>query len=58
MRQITAALPKDDPARKTLVDSAARHMEAALPQMASGDYRGEHWLATFAVYLLSEQTQP
>jgi hypothetical protein len=58
MRQIAAALPKDDPARKTLVDSAARHMEAALPHVASGDYMGEHWLATFAVYLLSGQTQP
>ena len=53
MLQITAALPKDDPARKTLVDSAARHMEAALPHVASGDYMGEHWLATFAVYLPS-----
>ena len=58
MREIAVALPKDDPARKVLVDSAARHMEAALPHVASGDYMGEHWLATFAVYLLSGQTQP
>lgn len=58
MRQIAAALPKDDPVRKTLVDSAARHMEAALPHVASGDYMGEHWLATFAVYLLWGQAQP
>jgi hypothetical protein len=53
MFEIAAALPKEDSARKTLVDSAARHMEAALPHVASGDYMGEHWLATFAVYLLS-----
>ena len=53
MQQIAAALPKDDPARRTLVDSAARHAEAALRHVASGDYMGEHWLATFAVYLLS-----
>jgi hypothetical protein len=53
MQAIAAALPQDDPARGILADSAARHREAALPHVASGDYMGEHWLATFAVYLLS-----
>lgn len=53
MRRIAGALPKDDPARKVLADSAARHAEAALQHVASGDYAGEHWLASFAVYMLS-----
>ena len=53
MRSIAAALPKDDPARKVLAESAQRHAEAALRHVASGDYAGEHWLASFAVYLLS-----
>jgi len=53
MRGITAALPKDDPARKVLAESAERHARAALGHVASGDYAGEHWLASFAVYLLS-----
>jgi hypothetical protein len=53
MRSIAAALPADDPARKVLVASAARHAAAGLQQVASGDYAGEHWLATFAVYLLA-----
>jgi hypothetical protein len=53
LRGIAAALPKDDPARKVLVESAARHAAAALPHVASGDYAGEHWLASFAVYLLA-----
>jgi hypothetical protein len=53
MRGIAAALPKDDPARKVLAESAERHAEAALPHVTSGDYAGEHWLASFAVYLLS-----
>jgi hypothetical protein len=53
MRSIAAALPKDDPARTVLDDAAARHAEAALRHVASGDYAGEHWLASFAVYLLS-----
>jgi len=32
---------------------ANEHLEAALPQVASGDYAGEHWLASFAVYALT-----
>jgi hypothetical protein len=53
MRNLAAALPQDDPARQVLLDSAARHADAALRHVASGDYAGEHWLASFAVYLLS-----
>src|SRR5215469_6143002 len=54
MHGIAAALPMDDPARKVLTESAARHARAALRHVASGDYAGEHWLASFAVYLLSQ----
>jgi hypothetical protein len=53
MRSIAAALPASDPARKVLIEAAVRHAQAALPHVASGDYAGEHWLASFAVYLLS-----
>jgi hypothetical protein len=53
MRNIAAALPESDPARRILNTSASRHAEAALAHVASGDYVGEHWLASFAVYLLS-----
>jgi hypothetical protein len=53
MRHIAGALPGDDPARKVLLESAAAHADAALQHVASGDYAGEHWLASFAVYLLS-----
>jgi hypothetical protein len=53
MQSIAAALPAEDPARAALESSAARHAEAALKHVASGDYAGEHWLASFAVYLLS-----
>ncbi len=37
---------------KNLVESATRHAGAALGHVAGGEYAGEHWLATFAVYLL------
>jgi hypothetical protein len=53
MRSIVAALPADDPARAVLLASAARHASSALEHVTSGDYAGEHWLASFAVYLLS-----
>jgi hypothetical protein len=53
LRGIAAALPANDPDRKALAESAARHAEAALPHVASGDYAGEHWLASFAVYMLA-----
>jgi hypothetical protein len=55
MRHIALVLPVDDPVRKVLAESAARHAEAALGHVASGDYAGEHWLASFAVYLLSTE---
>lgn len=53
MRSIAKALPRSDPARKVLVDSARTHLRDALAHVTSGDYAGEHWLASFAVYLLS-----
>ncbi len=36
-----------------LLEIANQHLTAALPQVASGDYAGEHWLASFAVYALT-----
>ena len=53
MRSIAAALPQSDPARKVLAKSAAAHAKAGLDHVASGNYEGEHWLASFAVYLLT-----
>jgi hypothetical protein len=56
MRGIAGALPEDSPLRSVLGRAAARHAEATLPHVSSGDYAGEHWLATFAVYMLSTST--
>jgi hypothetical protein len=53
MRSIAGALPPEDPARRILAESANEHARAALAHVASGDYMGEHWLASFAVFLLS-----
>lgn len=53
MNGIARSLPEDDLYRSILTESAVRHAEATLPHVASGSYEGEHWLASFAVYLLS-----
>ena len=53
MRAIASALPRRDAARRALARSALVHAKAALENVASGDYAGEHWLASFAVYMLS-----
>jgi hypothetical protein len=53
MKGIASVLPETDPLRKVLLESAAKHAEAGLKHVASGDYAGEHWLASFATYMLS-----
>jgi len=53
MRHIASALPTRDPVRGVLARAAAAHARDALAHVASGDYLGEHWLASFAVYMLT-----
>jgi hypothetical protein len=53
MRHISAALPPRDSAGRVLSQAAAAHAKDALAHVASGDYVGEHWLASFAVYMLT-----
>jgi hypothetical protein len=53
MRHIVSALPSSDPAQRILSSAATAHAKDALAHIASGDYVGEHWLASFAVYTLS-----
>jgi hypothetical protein len=47
-REIAAALPSDDPRRVIAFKAADDHLDAALPHV-TGDYMGEHWLASFAL---------
>jgi hypothetical protein len=55
MKGIASALAADDPARAALLANAERHARDGLAHVASGDYAGEHWLASFAVYLLTTE---
>lgn len=50
-RSIASGLPPGDPSRALVSASAARHLRASLPHV-SGDYMGEHWLASFALLAL------
>lgn len=56
MRSVASALSPRDPARRVLARAARLHEQDALAHVASGNYEGEHWLATFAVYMLSTPT--
>ncbi len=55
---VRAALPAGDPRRVRLERSVAAHTRAGLDYVFSGHYEGEHWLVTFAVYLLTETGLP
>lgn len=49
-------LAKKYPAQfKHLYYEADKHMEASLSVITDGSYEGEHWLASFALYALSER---
>lgn len=53
LKEIAGALPAGDRAREALAAAAGAHLEAGLAHVASGEYMGEHWLASFAVYALT-----
>lgn len=53
MRGISDSSPDGHPLKTALLDAANQHTQAALPHVSSNDYAGEHWLASFAVYLLT-----
>ena len=50
-RELTTALADADPLRQLVDATAKRHLQASLPHL-TGDYMGEHWLASFALLAL------
>ena len=50
---IASELNSDNPVKKILLEAAYKHAQDALGHVASGNYGGEHWLASFAVNMLS-----
>ena len=57
LRGIAQGLPSKDSRRSRLLKAADAHADAGLARVSSGSYEGEHWLASFAVYLLTEEEQ-
>jgi hypothetical protein len=55
LRAIAHALPPKDPRRPLLLKASEEHARAGLARVSSGNYEGEHWLASFAVYLLTSE---
>jgi hypothetical protein len=53
MQGIARALPARDPRGAALRASAATHLAAGMQGLASADYVGAHWLATFATLALT-----
>ena len=51
-RGLARSVGPDDPLRILALDSADRHLAASLAHV-TGDYMGEHWLASFALLALS-----
>jgi hypothetical protein len=49
---IAAALPPDDRRHDILSAAAEQHARAGLAGIGSGNYAGEHWLGSFALYML------
>ena len=48
---VAKSLPKNN---RNMRAAANRLLETALPHVTAGNYGGEHWLASFAVYALSQ----
>jgi len=55
MNGLAALLPAGDARRAILLKAAKAHLASALPNVVSGNYGGEHWLASFAVLALAEE---
>lgn len=53
LQSIAGSLPADDPRREVLQKAASDHSRAGFEYVFSGHYEGEHWLGTFAVYVLT-----
>jgi len=47
-----ASVVRDSVLRQRLITAAEQHLAKTIPLIADGDYMGEHWLASFAIYAL------
>ena len=55
MKNIAQVLPKNHRYKKHFEETSTKFLENALPLVFKGNYGGDHWLASFAVYALSNK---
>jgi hypothetical protein len=55
---VAQALPPGDRRSSILIEAAERHAHAGLIGVGSGEYVGEHWLGSFALYMLGCAPRP
>lgn len=53
MKGIAKALPENNKTKILFEKTSEVFLKEAIPNIFSGNYGGEHWLASFAVYALS-----
>jgi len=54
MRSIALRLPYGHPVKKLFQQTAGNFLQKTLPNVTSGNYGGDHWLASFALYALGQ----
>jgi len=54
MRNLAAALPDKDPLREKFTASSAEHLKTGERLLKESDYGGTHWLASYAIFALTE----
>jgi len=52
MRGIAKQLPLSDKRRSMLLRSSVQHLNQSLSNLSKGNYGGEHWLGSFALYAI------
>lgn len=58
MKGIADVLPSSHPWKKLFEQNASIMLKKALPNVTSGNYGGDHWLASFALYALDRYHKP
>ena len=54
MKGIAKSLPKNHPLKRLFSETSDKFLANALPLLFQGNYGGDHWLASFAVYAMEE----
>lgn len=57
MENIAGYLPPGDPRKASLLASSKLHTQTGIASVSAENYAGSHWLASFAIYLLTHRGQ-